>query len=80
MTTGSSILAMTFTAPPQCRQGSSSILKAHFTESNGMDSSSPNRHLSATLVSVNTSQRKRGVHTIAFEWMATIQLLENLSE
>ncbi len=31
-------------------------------ESNGMDSSSPNRHLGATLVSDTTSQRKRGVH------------------
>ena len=30
--------------------------------SNGMDSSSPNRHLSATLVSDTTSQRKKGVH------------------
>ena len=32
------------------------------TQSNGMDSSSPKRHLSATLVSDTTSQRKRGVH------------------
>ena len=32
------------------------------TQSNGMDSSSPNRHLSAKLVSDTTSKRKRGVH------------------
>jgi hypothetical protein len=32
------------------------------TQSNGMDSSSPKRHLSAKLVSVTTSRRKRGVH------------------
>ncbi len=33
MTTGSSILAMTLTLPPQCRQDSRSVLKAHFIES-----------------------------------------------
>ncbi len=31
-------------------------------KSYGMDSSSPNRHLSAKLVSDTTSKRKRGVH------------------
>ena len=31
------------------------------TQSNGMDSSSPNRHLSAKLVSDTTSKRKGGV-------------------
>jgi hypothetical protein len=40
-----------------------SISNVRFTPgSNGMDSSSPNRHQSAKLVSDTTSKRKRGVH------------------